>query len=258
VVGLPALCGVLHVSVVRLVPLQLQQIRGVNLQDIFTSFPIPGQVHPEPHKHTNIMAVNQPLSIHAKRTDVPLFCQPINSIPSAMTAQALALEKLGRSVNMDIFQELIDLDTPSDIFSRNVVSEYLVMAPETLNTMSDRLYVWSPIYHVRTLTYAPFSTHVNLSRLNTSTQSLRCASMVLGLTRIEKACARIEVILNLCIDLHYTGISLDQICEILGYVVKEAHSHFELARTAFSSFYNLPLLSPREDASDASSECVSF
>jgi hypothetical protein len=82
--------------------------------------------------------------------------------------------------------------------------------------------------------------------------------MVLGLTRIEKACARIEVILNLCIDLHYTGIGLDQICEILGYVVKEAHSHFELARSAFSVFYDWPLLSPREDVSDASSGYMTF
>ena len=82
--------------------------------------------------------------------------------------------------------------------------------------------------------------------------------MVLGLTRIEKACARIELILNLCIDFHYTGIGLGQICEILAYVVKEAHTHFELARTAFSLFYDLPLLSPREDASDTSSENVIF
>jgi hypothetical protein len=82
--------------------------------------------------------------------------------------------------------------------------------------------------------------------------------MVLGLTRIEKACSRIEIILNLCIDLHYTGFDLDQICEVLGYVVKEAHSHFEVARTAFSSFYNLPLPSPQENASDASSEYITF
>lgn len=58
-----------------------------------------------------------------------------------MTAQALALEKLGRSVNLEIFQELIDLDTPSDLFSKDVVSDYLVMAPETLSTMNDCLYV---------------------------------------------------------------------------------------------------------------------
>jgi hypothetical protein len=82
--------------------------------------------------------------------------------------------------------------------------------------------------------------------------------MVLGLTRIEKACARIETILNLCIDLHYTGFDLLQICEVLGYVVKEVHSHVELARGAFSSFYNFPLLSPQEYASDASSEYITF
>lgn len=108
------------------------------------------------------------------------------------------------------------------------------------------------------LTFASLSTHVNLSQLNTSAQSLRCASMVLGLTRIEKACARIEVILNLCIDLHYSGFDLNQICEILGYVVKETHMHFELARTAFTSFYDLPLQSPREDASDSSGESNMF
>lgn len=108
------------------------------------------------------------------------------------------------------------------------------------------------------LTFASLSIHVNLSQLNTSAQSLRCASMVLGLTRIEKACARIEVILNLCIDLHYSGFALDQICDALAYVVKEARMHFELARTAFSSFYNLPLLSPREDVSDTSFDSMAF
>jgi hypothetical protein len=82
--------------------------------------------------------------------------------------------------------------------------------------------------------------------------------MVLGLSRIEKSCARIEVILNLCIDLHYSGFDLSQICEILAYVVKEAHSHFELARTAFSTLYDWPLLSPREDISDVSSDSLMF
>ncbi|KAI4853780.1 hypothetical protein E4T44_00629 [Aureobasidium sp. EXF-8845] len=161
-------------------------------------------------------------------------------MPLAMTAQTLALEKLGRSVNLEVFQELLDLDTPSEMFSKDVVSEFLVMAPETLSTMHDCLL------------------NANLSQLNTGAQSLRCASLVLGLTRIEKACSRIEVILNLCIDLHYTGFSLDQICEILGYVIKELHTHLESARTAFSLFYNLPLLSPQEDASDASSEYITF
>jgi hypothetical protein len=80
--------------------------------------------------------------------------------------------------------------------------------------------------------------------------------MVLGLTRIERACARIETILAHGVELQYTGIGLSQICEILGYVVKDAHSHFELAKMAFTSFYNLPLQSPQEDASDASSASI--
>lgn len=87
------------------------------------------------------MAVNQPLNIQAKPASISLLCQPINNIQMDMTAQALALEKLGRFVNLDIFQELIDLDTPSDLFSKDVVSDYLVMAPETLTTMNDSLYV---------------------------------------------------------------------------------------------------------------------
>lgn len=58
-----------------------------------------------------------------------------------MTSQALALEKLGHFVNMEIFQELLDLDTPSEMFSKDIVCEYLVMAPEALNTMNDSLYV---------------------------------------------------------------------------------------------------------------------
>lgn len=82
--------------------------------------------------------------------------------------------------------------------------------------------------------------------------------MVLGLARIEKACVRIEVILNLCIDLHYSGFALDQICDTLAYAIKEARMHFELARTALSSFYDLPLLSPREDASDTSFDSMAF
>ncbi|CAD0115310.1 unnamed protein product [Aureobasidium uvarum] len=181
------------------------------------------------------MAVHQPLSIQSKRRSISLLIQPINNIQPAMTAQALALEKLGRSVDMSIFSELLDLDSPSEMFSKDVVCEYLVMAPETLATMKESL------------------THINLSQLNTSTQSLRCASMVLGLTRIEKACSRIETILTHGVELHYTGIGLGQICEILSFVVKDAHSHFELAKMAFSSFYSLPMDSPREDASDASS-----
>lgn len=58
-----------------------------------------------------------------------------------MTTQALALDKLGQSVNMDIFQELLDLDTPCEMFSKDIVSEFLVMGPETLTTMNDSLYV---------------------------------------------------------------------------------------------------------------------
>jgi hypothetical protein len=78
------------------------------------------------------MAVNQPSSIQAKRASISMLVQPVKHIPLAMTAQALALEKLGRSINMEIFQELLDLDTPSEPFSRDVVNEYLVMAPITL------------------------------------------------------------------------------------------------------------------------------
>ena len=58
-----------------------------------------------------------------------------------MTTEAFALEKLGQSVNMDIFQELLDLDTPCEMFSKDIVSEFLVMGPETLTTMNDSLYV---------------------------------------------------------------------------------------------------------------------
>jgi hypothetical protein len=85
------------------------------------------------------MAVNQPSYIEAKRASISLLIQPINKLPSAMTAQTLALEKLGRSVDLEVFQELLDLDTASEIFSKNVVSEFLVMAPETLSTMRDSL-----------------------------------------------------------------------------------------------------------------------
>jgi hypothetical protein len=87
------------------------------------------------------MAVNQPSSIQAKRASISLLIQPVKHIPLTMTAKALALEKLGRSINMEIFQELLDLDTPSEPFSREVVNEYLVMAPITLSTMNDSLYV---------------------------------------------------------------------------------------------------------------------
>ncbi|CAD0087903.1 unnamed protein product [Aureobasidium vineae] len=202
------------------------------------------------------MAVHQPSSIHAKRRSISLLIQPINNIQPAMTVEALALEKLGRSVDMNIFQELLDLDSPSEMFSKDVVSEYLVMAPETLATMKESLYVSIFVSVSQTLTDFLVVTHINLSQLNTSTQSLRCASMVLGLTRIEKACARIESVLAYGVDLHYTGIGLGQICEILSFVVKDAHAHFELAKMAFSSFYNLPLQSPREDVSDASSASI--
>jgi len=87
------------------------------------------------------MAVNPPSSIQAKRASLSLSFQPTNNIKSAMSTQALALEKLGQSVNMDVFQELLDLDTPSEMFSKDIVCEYLVMAPETLSTMNDSLYV---------------------------------------------------------------------------------------------------------------------
>jgi hypothetical protein len=81
--------------------------------------------------------------------------------------------------------------------------------------------------------------------------------MVLGLSRLEKACVRIETILALGIDLHYIGIGVVQICEILGHVVKAAHAHFESAKTALSVFYGIPLSSSRlltadDDVSDVS------
>lgn len=85
------------------------------------------------------MAVHQPSSYQAKRASISLLLQPININQPAMTAQALALEKLSRSVDMNIFQELLDLDTPSELFSKDVVSEYLVMAPESLSTMRESL-----------------------------------------------------------------------------------------------------------------------
>lgn len=81
------------------------------------------------------MAVHQPSSYQAKRASISLLLQPVIINQSAMTTQALALEKLSRSVDMSIFQELLDLDTPSELFSKDVVSEYLVMAPESLSTM---------------------------------------------------------------------------------------------------------------------------
>ena len=81
------------------------------------------------------------MAVQGKRASLSLSCQHINNTQLAMSTQAPALEKLGQSVNMDIFQELIDLDTPSEIFSKNVVCEYLVMAPEMLRTMNESLYV---------------------------------------------------------------------------------------------------------------------
>lgn len=87
------------------------------------------------------MAVNPPLTIQAKRASLSLSFQPVNNINSTMTTEAFALEKLGQSVNMDIFQELLDLDTPCEMFSKDIVSEFLVMGPETLTTMNDSLYV---------------------------------------------------------------------------------------------------------------------
>jgi hypothetical protein len=98
------------------------------------------------------MAVYQPSTIHAERASMSLSNQPMNSM--TITAQALALQKLGRSINMDVFQELIDLDTPSELFSKDIVSEYLVMAPMTLGTMDDSLYVSSSPQHLLLLTFA--------------------------------------------------------------------------------------------------------
>lgn len=90
-----------------------------------------------------------------------------------MTAQTAALEKLGRSVDMNIFQELLDLDdldTPSELFSKDVVSEYLVMAPESLSTMRASLYVQFLIiseYQLCTHTY-PLE---HMSTFHNSTQA---------------------------------------------------------------------------------------
>lgn len=56
-----------------------------------------------------------------------------------MTAQTLAVEKLRNDVDMAVFQELLDLDTSEDIFSKDVVQEYLVLAPEILLAMSESL-----------------------------------------------------------------------------------------------------------------------
>jgi hypothetical protein len=128
--------GVLQVSVV---PLHLQG-GPCHFQDIFMpSLPFHFELIQNLQTSTRNMAVNQPSYIQAKRASISLLIQPINKIPSAMTAQTLALEKLGRSVNLEVFQELLDLDTPSEIFSRDVVSEFLVVAPETLSTMRDSL-----------------------------------------------------------------------------------------------------------------------
>jgi hypothetical protein len=101
-----------------------------------------------------MMAVYQPSTIHAEPASMSLSNQPMNSM--TITAQALALQKLGRSINMDVFQELIDLDTPSELFSKDIVSEYLVMAPMTLGTMNDSLYVSSSPQHLLLLTFCFF------------------------------------------------------------------------------------------------------
>ncbi|KAI5254022.1 hypothetical protein E4T42_02635 [Aureobasidium subglaciale] len=184
------------------------------------------------------MAVYHYTNIYAMRSSISGSLQSFNDNHTATTAQTPELEKLGRSINLNVFQELLDLDTPCEAFSKDIVSEFLVMGPELLSSMSESLL------------------RVNLSQLNTSTQSLRCASLVLGLTRIEKACARIETILALGIDLHYTGVGLGQICEILSHAVRDAHSHFELARVAFSLYYDLPLSWSSEDVSDISDASI--
>lgn len=99
------------------------------------------------------MAVHQPSTYQAKRASISLLLQPINNnIQPAMTAQALALEKLGRSVDMTVFQELLDLDTPSELFSKDVVSEYLVLGPESLSTMRESLYVECFIFYHQSYT----------------------------------------------------------------------------------------------------------
>jgi hypothetical protein len=57
------------------------------------------------------------------------------------TTQAMALEKLSLAVDMNIFQELLDLDSPSELFSKDIVNEFLILAPEALSTMDESLYV---------------------------------------------------------------------------------------------------------------------
>ena len=75
--------------------------------------------------------------------------------------------------------------------------------------------------------------------------------MVLGLTRIEKSCARVETILALGVDLHYSGIGLSQICDILTFVMKDVQAHFVQARSTLTNFYGLPLVeTAASDVSD--------
>lgn len=87
------------------------------------------------------MAFHQTSEFQARRASLALLLQPIHKIDSAMAAQAQALEKLGSTVDMTVFQELLDLDTPNDVFSKEVVNEFFILAPETLASMEDSLYV---------------------------------------------------------------------------------------------------------------------
>ena len=79
--------------------------------------------------------------MHAKRSSISLLLQPINNVKSTMTAQSLALQRLSVAVDMSVFQEILDLDTPCELFSKEVVSEFLFMAPELLDSMNESLYV---------------------------------------------------------------------------------------------------------------------
>lgn len=74
-----------------------------------------------------------------------LLLQPVNDIQSTVTAQTPDMAKLSRTVDMTVFQELLDLDTPSELFSKDVVTEFLLLAPETLQAMDESLYVIFPL-----------------------------------------------------------------------------------------------------------------
>lgn len=85
------------------------------------------------------MPSTRSLNIRTRKPSLSLLLQPVHDIRPMMTAQTLAVEKLRNDVDMAVFQELLDLDTSEDIFSKDVVQEYLVLAPEILLAMSESL-----------------------------------------------------------------------------------------------------------------------